>query len=1373
MDSGCPPGVPEPAGGQLGSGRSPSDNYEEQQPIDEDGCLVTLIFVSHSSADDASAKYVADWLTSRGFRALFLDFDPAQGIPAGRNWEQELYARLRQAAAIVFLGSTASLRSPWCFAELALARAMGVRVLPVCIESDARHPLLGDLQAVDLAQEGEAALQRLASSLRLSGLDPATMFDWDPTRLPYPGLRAFQPDDAAVFFGRENEINELIERLRSLFRRGSASLALVGPSGSGKSSLVHAGLLPRLIRLPAEWEVLPPVFPGDRPVAALARSLAKRLSELFTPHSWRQVEERLRQHPGELFEVARDLAEGRGDPGRLVLLVIDQAEELLTLTGDEAREDFIQIIGPAASGPGPLRLLFTLRSEFLSGLLQQPGMADLIRDSMAIGPLDRSRMSAVITGPAQRAGLVFQPGLVERMVEDAQGGDALPLLAYTLRELCERAGPDARISAANYEASGGVLGALRGQADRLLGDLGRAGLGDVVLPALVKLVTVGDGDEPTRRRLARRSLPPLESQVIDAFIDAHLVISDRIDDEPVVTVAHEALLRAWPPLTGAIATARENLRQRAQLERMALDWEHAGRQPAYTLGGARLAVAERWSQLNAGELELMPLLKEFIQASAAWDASARQRAASSLATQVNDLLADDPNLAVSLAVAAIEEYGPADQLVEALRAALRRSRVRAAFPGHGVAVTRVAWAGDGRRAATGMADGSVRIWDTVNGRQLLAFDGAGHAVVSLAFSPDGQSVIAAGPPRITSEAVGQIRRLSLRVGSETGVPQAGDDGMETTLALAASQAVSADGSQLATTSSSVHELRVTATSDGTTLRTISLGYFERAREDSYQSSVAWSPDGSRLAVAVEDGGLVLDSHDGRLVTRLQSGGPVTSAVGHPLPITSVSFSADSRLIAALFRDGVPRVWDAIDGRLLLDLRDDRAAAMASLAFAPRGLRVLAGADDGTAWVWDMADDYDVLPGADGLLYDLRGHAGPVTGVDYSPDGTRIVTSSEDGSARLWEAGTGSGRPAAVLHGHQAEVTAAAFSPDGSQVVTAAMDGTMRFWAADGGGEPRIVNGPPNVGRGAGAPPRFTSVAFSPDGGLVAAGLWDGTVRLWETATGEQRSGQNLGRRVTSVAFSPDGSSMAGGAWNSEGSATRTGDATVTVWEVATGRLIHHFRHRATVLSVGFSPDGTRLATAGADGGARIWDVQARAELLAARGYGAIVRSIGFSPDGTRLLTAADDATARVWDASDGRERFVFAGHSGPVRSAVFSPDGGQVATASADGTVRVWRETGVEELLRTGDRRGARRLTSAERLRFNLPARETEGGPLIRVADLPDAEVGASDSDGGPGDSAALIAERAQAIARGPQAGSDEENWLTAERQLRFEGKLT
>jgi WD40 repeat protein len=1334
----------------FSAGHRMPDNWVRQRV--EGGFIVALIFISHSSTDDASARHVADWLTSRGFRTLFLDFDPIRGIPAGRNWEQELYARLRQAAAMVFLSSRASVASPWCFAELALARAMGVRVLPVRIESDARHPLLRDVQAVDLAGEEDAALQRLASSLRLSGLDPATIFDWDPARSPYPGLRSFQADDAAMFFGRENEINELIERLRSLFR--SASLALVGPSGSGKSSLVHAGLLPRLSRLPAEWEVLPPVFPGDRPVTALARSLARRLSELVTPVSWRHVEERLRQHPGELSELARDLAEGQGRPRRMVLLVIDQAEELLTLTGDEAREEFIQIMCPAASGTGPLRLLFTLRSEFLSGFLRQPGLADLIRDSTAIGPLERSRMSAVITGPAQRAGLIFQPGLVEQMVEDAQGGDALPLLAYTLRQLCERAGPHASISVADYKASGGVLGALRGQADRLLGDLDRAGLGSVVLPALVKLVTVGDGDEPTRRRLARSGLTPLESQVIDAFRDAHLVISDQADDTPVVTVAHEALLRTWPPLAGAIEAARENLRQRAQLERIALDWDLAGRQSAYTMTGARLALAERWAQANRAELELMPLLKEFIQASVAWDASARQRAANSLAAQANYQLAGDPNLAISLAVAAIDEYGPADQLVETLREALRRSRVRAVLPGE-IAVTRVAWAADGRRAATGMADGSVRIWDTLTSRQLLAFDGAGRSVYCLAFSPDQQSVIA-----------GSGRRLNLRSGGET------DEHVEEVLALGPSQAVSADGSEVATLTSSGHELRVT-TRDGTTLRSINLSSaFQRAREDSYQSSVAWSPDGNHLAIAVEDGGLILDRHNGSISTGLRLGGPVPTAVGHRLPITSVSFSADGRRIATLFRDGVPRVWDTSDGRLLLELRD-HPAAMTFLAFAPRGSRLLAGADDGTALIWNIADDYDVLPGADGLLYELQGHSGPVTGVDYSPDGTRIVTSSRDGTARLWEAETGSGRLVRVLHGHQAAVTATAFSPDGSLIVTAAEDGTMRFWPADGDGQARVVNGPPNVGRAAGAPPRFTSVTFSPDGALVAAGLWDSTVRVWQTSNGEQRSAQNIRGRVTSVAFSPDGSSIAGSAWNSDVASAWTGAVTVPIWQVATKAITHQLDHRATVFSVGFSPDGTRLATAGADGGARIWDIQSNAELLTARDYGAIVRCVSFSADGTRLLTAADDATGRVWDASDGRERFVFAGHSGPVLRAVFSPEGGQVATASADCTIRVWRETGVGELLRTAHRRGARQLPPADRLRFNLPVRESGGAPLTRAADLSTAEANRKDSDGSLRNSAALIAERAQAIARSPQAGSDEENWLLAEQQLRSEGILT
>src|SRR4051812_21613642 len=231
---------------------------------------MSLLFVSHSSEGDAGATRVAAFLDDRGFGSLFLDFDPAQGIPAGRNWERELYARLRQADAVVFLDSAASRQSQWCFAELALARAWGVPLFPVGIDGAPPHPLVADLQAVQLTEDG---LERLVASLRLPGIHPARMFAWDPWRSPYPGLRAVDGEDAAVFFRPEGEIGELVERLRPSLRRRGASLALVGPSGSGKSSLVHAGLLPRLRRMPADWVVLPPVFPGDRPLEALARAL--------------------------------------------------------------------------------------------------------------------------------------------------------------------------------------------------------------------------------------------------------------------------------------------------------------------------------------------------------------------------------------------------------------------------------------------------------------------------------------------------------------------------------------------------------------------------------------------------------------------------------------------------------------------------------------------------------------------------------------------------------------------------------------------------------------------------------------------------------------------------------------------------------------------------------------------------------------------------------------------------------------------------------------------------------------------------------------------------------------------------------------------
>jgi hypothetical protein len=251
------------------------------------------LFISHSSSDRDAAQRLVERLRAEGFAALFLDFDPEQGIPAGRNWERELYAQLRKTDAVIFLASTASVISPWCFLELGLARSLGKPIFPLRLEGDARLDLLDDAQWIELA-DGELAFTQLWAGLRRVGLDPADSFAWDPTRRPYPGLEPFSPQDAAVFFGRDQQIKRLLELVQPTLQHGGGRVvAIVGPSGSGKSSLLRAGLLPRLEKLKERWVVVPPVLPGKQPTRNLARSLSQAFSARGQERSPAELEKHL------------------------------------------------------------------------------------------------------------------------------------------------------------------------------------------------------------------------------------------------------------------------------------------------------------------------------------------------------------------------------------------------------------------------------------------------------------------------------------------------------------------------------------------------------------------------------------------------------------------------------------------------------------------------------------------------------------------------------------------------------------------------------------------------------------------------------------------------------------------------------------------------------------------------------------------------------------------------------------------------------------------------------------------------------------------------------------------------------------------------
>jgi AAA ATPase domain len=398
---------------------------------------------------------------------------------------------------------------------------------------------------------------------------------WDSDRPPFPGLEAYTEQDSAVFFGRDDEITELLERLHPVVPgQTNRLITVIGPSGVGKSSLVQAGVVPRLRQRRRGWIVVPVVVPENHPRGSLAQSLAAGRSEVTggVPDS----------------RFADGLRAAHGRPSASVLLIVDQAEELITLSGPAQRDAFLDLLAGALDADPRLWIIMILRSEFLTTFLGTQHVR-LFREPVVVGALGQTALVEVIEQPAQRAGLSFDPPtLPQRMATDTGSGDALPLLAYALQELYYTARPGGVLSAEAYHRIGGVTGVLTRQADKVATELG--GLEGPVLPTLLAFVTISE-NEPTRRRVRRHALTKQQWQITEAFLAARLLTSRTDGDDAVLEVAHEALFQHWAPLHQAIEASAEHLRWRADLERWARDWDHSGRQDALWVPDIRL---RRW-----------------------------------------------------------------------------------------------------------------------------------------------------------------------------------------------------------------------------------------------------------------------------------------------------------------------------------------------------------------------------------------------------------------------------------------------------------------------------------------------------------------------------------------------------------------------------------------------------------------------------------------------------------------------------------------------------------------------------------------------------------------------------------------------------------
>lgn len=1122
---------------------------------------------------------------------------------------------------------------------------------------------------------------------------------WRSARPPYPGLEAFTEDDAAVFFGRDVEISLLMDRLNPANAESAHRfVAVIGPSGVGKSSLIQAGLAPRLALLRRPWAILPPMTPEHQPMHNLARSLATADGRIEDAD---RIAAELARGPEALSRHLEALRTAKGDRSARVLLILDQAEELLTMTPESERTEFLDLLRHSLWPDRRLWAIATLRSEFLTAFLQA-GCADLFRNPVVLGALGRAALLEVIEKPAATTSITFAPRVVIGLVADTGSGDALPLLAYTLQALYLRAQArsDDTITEDDYRALGGVSGILAARADKVAAELAADPAAAPVLPTLLKFVTLEEG-EATRRRVRRGMLTPAEHHVADAFIGERLLSSAASEGGATIQVAHEALFRQWVPLRQAIEARNDDLRQRAQFERWAQDWDASGRRDSFLLRDDRLLTAQQWMSNHGAVAAEMPLVHRFLHCSAQSDRTAMQRLSESVARRSLASIDQDPELGLLLAVAAIVECAATPQAHRALLAALNACRLRRVLRGHERVVRGVDWSPDGSRLATASQDMSLRIWDAESGAQLLALRGHTDWIRGVAWSPNGRLIATAGED-LTARVWDAIE------GAEVSV-------LHGHLELLHAVAWAPDGLRL-----------VTGSHDGTARIWNARSARELHRLEGHTDwvrGVAWSPDGRRVATGSSDGrARVWDAESGTLETTLY---------GHTDWVQGLAWSPDGRWLATASSDRSARIWDVATATATAQLTG-HTDWVHHVAWSPDSQRVVTVSRDRTARIWEANTAAEVAV--------IRGHSDWVHGVAWSPDGERLATASYDQLVRVWDAKAPT--EVAVLRGHKGWVQAVAWSLDGSErVASASHDGTARVWDACGGGKLAVLRGHESW---------VHDVAWSPDGRRLVTSSRDRTARIWDIGMQKEvcvlRGHTNW---VEYVAWSPDGARVATGSndrrariWDAEtgaclltldghadwvrtvawspdglGVATASNDRTVRVWDAIRGVTLHVLQgHRHWVNGVSWSPDRRRLATASSDWTARIWDVT-NGQLAELTGHEDAVLGVAWSPDGRRLATASADRTARIWDAMTGAPLGILCVHGDAIEDVAWSPDGSRVATASRDHTAQIWHAgTDVDMLVSIARQRVLRELSPEERKSAMLPETAAVAGtrqPLL------------------------------------------------------------
>ncbi len=1168
------------------------------------------LFISYAEADRAWVDgFLIDALEQAGVKHHSEDAF-ALGVPRLVEFERAI----KQSTRTLLILSPAYLADTFGQFVDVLVNSYGMEtatwpVIPLTLQAVELPPRLSQLVRLEAGtpDSQQRALAKLCAELKRPVPGPAPLPD-----CPYPGMVPFDEADSARFFGREQEVQELVERLRL-----QPFLAVIGASGSGKSSLVRAGLIPALRKSHAfgsgDW-VVRTMRPGVAPLTTLTQMITDipRARQLGAAES--------------NMHAAADLAL---PAGVRLLLMVDQYEETFTIAGDEAQA-FQQTLQQLATTAG-CYVVLTARADFYTDLMLSPLWSNIQANRVEVTPLGEAGLRSAIVRPAELAGVAVEAALVERLLADAAGEPGvLPLVQETLVLLWERlerrflpmrAYEALVLTRESYsgqpnEERSGLQVAIARRADATLASLTEAQQ-MIARRIFLRLIQFGEGRADTRRQQpvgALRSAgddPRLFDQTLQQLSASRLITLSGTEtkdegrmtkDGPApsssvlrpsssnVDISHEALIRGWPTLQGWLNERRESELTRRRLEGKAQEWARLGRDTGGLLDEIEVLEAERWLQgAEATDIGFDQALPELVERSQAVIAAQKQ----------GQEAARQRELAQAQALAEEQK-----QRAEEQAAAGARLRKRALF-----------LAGAAGVAILAMIAAIVFLQQSrANEAEALSQKGIAEQQRTIA---DQQKTAA------DTNAAEAQRQEKLAKDNATLADQRATDAR-------------------------VSELAAQANLAGSSFPQRSLLLATEALNLSSRAGKPASP-------------ITIDSLRAGLA---QIGGQVLTGAAEPA--NALAYSADGRYLAIGSATGAVRLLDmrAADpaaAPIILRGHEDQVIA---LAFSPNGHYLASGSFDSTTRLWDLTADN---PAANPTI--LHGHTAPVITLAFSPNGRYLASAGVDSTVLLWDITNGATPAEPIsLSGHEDQVSTVVFSPDGHYLASGSVDGSVRLWnlqAADPATSPLVLRGDNEL---------INAVAFSPDGRYLAAGggAQVFTIWLWDLKAADPSAGRkdlkgHLGM-ITSLLFSPHSQTLI--------SSSR--DRTSRVWNLAqadpNAQPITLRGHADEIRTAALGPDGTTLATGSGDNTVRLWNlssVDPNGSVRVLKGHDAAVKGLVFSPDGRLLVTASDDATSRLWHLAS-RDGITLQDGAGRITAMAYSPDGNDLATSDYDGYTRIW-----------------------------------------------------------------------------------------------------